>query len=105
MVLLIAAPEKGWIMIRSELVQFIANTNPDLTYREVDTIVDVFFEEIVQRLEADGRVELRGFGSFTARARADRTGRNPRTGSEVAVDAKRVPHFKAGKEIRARLNP
>jgi integration host factor subunit beta len=91
-------------MIRSELVQFLANANPDLTFREVDSIVDIFFEEISQRLEADGRVELRGFGSFTARARSDRTGRNPRTGSTVAVSAKRVPHFKPGKEIRERLN-
>ncbi len=91
-------------MIRSELVQYLANANPDLTFREVDTIVDVFFEEIVQRLETDGRVELRGFGSFSARARSDRTGRNPRTGTTVAVGAKRVPHFKPGKEIKDRLN-
>ena len=55
-------------------------------------------------LPADGRVELRGFGAFSTRARDARTGRNPRTGETVAVDAKRVPYFKPGKEMRARLN-
>jgi len=91
-------------MIRSELVQSLVKSNPDLTLREVETIVDSFFDIIVQRLAEGGRVELRGFGAFSTRAREGRTGRNPRTGDAVAVDAKRVPHFKPGKEIRDRLN-
>jgi len=91
-------------MIRSELVQLIANDNPDLALRDVEAIVSTFFDEIIERLAADGRIELRGFGAFSTRARDARTGRNPRTGETVAVNAKRVPYFKPGKEMRARLN-
>ncbi|RYD58502.1 MAG: integration host factor subunit beta [Sphingomonadales bacterium] len=91
-------------MIRSELVQLLVQDNPGLSVREVEKIVAVFFDEIVDRLAADGRVELRGFGAFSTRARDGRTGRNPRTGETVEVDAKRVPYFKPGKEMRARLN-
>jgi integration host factor subunit beta len=91
-------------MIRSELVQMIAQDNPGLSQRDVEAIVSTFFDEITERLAAGGRVELRGFGAFSTRARDARTGRNPRTGEAVAVDAKRVPYFKPGKEMRARLN-
>ncbi|MET0310125.1 MAG: integration host factor subunit beta [Sphingomonas sp.] len=91
-------------MIRSELVQLLVQDNPGLSIREVETIVSVFFDEIVARLSEDGRVELRGFGAFSTRARDARTGRNPRTGETVDVDAKRVPYFKPGKEMRGRLN-
>jgi integration host factor subunit beta len=91
-------------MIRSELVQKLAEANPDLAVRDVDAILTVFFDEITKRLAANGRVELRGFGAFSTRAREARTGRNPRTGDVVSVDAKRVPYFKPGKEMRARLN-
>jgi integration host factor subunit beta len=91
-------------MIRSELVQKVAQAHPDLSPREVESIVTTFFDEIVARLAQGGRVELRGFGAFSTRARDARTGRNPRTGDVVAVDAKRVPYFKPGKEMRARLN-
>jgi integration host factor subunit beta len=91
-------------MIRSELVSALVKENPGLTLREVETIVDSFFDIIVARLAEGGRVELRGFGAFSTRARDGRTGRNPRTGDAVPVDAKRVPHFKPGKEMRDRLN-
>ena len=91
-------------MIRSELVQMLAQDNPGLSAREVEKIVSIFFDEIVKRLAEDGRVELRGFGAFSTRGREARTGRNPRTGETVSVDAKRVPYFKPGKEMRARLN-
>ena len=91
-------------MIRSELVQMLVQDNPGLSVREVEKIVAIFFDEIVERLAADGRVELRGFGAFSTRARDGRTGRNPRTGETVEVEAKRVPYFKPGKEMRARLN-
>ena len=91
-------------MIRSELVQRLVEENPDLTARDVEAIVSTFFAEISARLAADGRVELRGFGAFSTRARDARSGRNPRTGEVVAVSAKRVPYFKPGKEMRARLN-
>mgnify|MGYP001445108139 FL=1 len=91
-------------MIRSELVQFLSNANPGLSSRELDLIVSVFFDQITERLAKGGRVELRGFGAFSTRARSGRTGRNPRTGASVDIDAKRVPYFKPGKEIRERLN-
>ncbi|MCR5872455.1 MULTISPECIES: integration host factor subunit beta [unclassified Sphingomonas] len=91
-------------MIRSELVHMLGADNPDLSAREIERIVDIFFEEITTRLVEDGRVELRGFGAFSTRARDARTGRNPRTGEAVNVDAKRVPYFKPGKEMRVRLN-
>ncbi|MFX8145321.1 HU family DNA-binding protein, partial [Acinetobacter baumannii] len=82
----------------------LAADNPDLSVRDIETIVGIFFDEIGKRLADDGRVELRGFGAFSTRSRDARTGRNPRTGDTVAVNAKRVPYFKPGKEMRARLN-
>ena len=91
-------------MIRSELVDTLVAAHPDLTPREIEAIVTTFFDTIAQRLAENGRVELRGFGAFSTRERDARTGRNPRTGDTVAVDAKRVPYFKPGKEMRARLN-
>jgi integration host factor subunit beta len=91
-------------MIRSELLQSLAADNPDLRIEEVEQVVDIFFEEITARLAEGGRVELRGFGTFSTRQRDARTGRNPRTGDSVPVPSKRVPYFKPGKEMRERLN-
>ena len=91
-------------MIRSELLQELHKDNPDLRADEIEQVVDVFFDEVAQRLAEGGRVELRGFGAFSTREREARVGRNPRTGEAVDVPAKRVPYFKAGKEIRKRLN-
>ena len=91
-------------MIRSELVQLLARDNPDLLPKDVERIVSIFFDSIGEQLSDGGRVELRGFGAFSTRDRDARTGRNPRTGEAVDVNAKRVPYFKPGKEMRARLN-
>ncbi len=91
-------------MIRSELIDTLASEHPDLRTAEVEAIVDTFFGAITEQLAGGGRVELRGFGSFSVRARNEREGRNPRTGQNVAVPAKHVPHFKSGKELRARIN-
>ncbi len=91
-------------MIRSELVAKIAEENPHLTVRDVEAIVSTIFDEITAALASGRRVELRGFGAFSTRARDARTGRNPRTGATVKVDAKRVPYFKPGKELREKLN-
>ena len=91
-------------MIRSELVSAIARENPGLRAEEVEKIISTFFDEIGQKLASGGRVELRGFGAFSTRARDPRKGRNPRTGDTVSVPGKRVPYFKPGKEMRARLN-
>ena len=91
-------------MIRSELLQALAKESPGLRAEEIERVVDVFFDEISQRLADGGRVELRGFGAFSTREREPRKGRNPRTGTAVEVPGKRVPYFKPGKEMRARLN-
>ena len=91
-------------MIRSELLQALAKENPELRAEDVERAVDTFFDEIAERLAAGGRVELRGFGAFSTRERDARRGRNPRTGETVQVPEKRVPYFKPGKEMRARLN-
>lgn len=91
-------------MIRSELVQRIADENPHLYHRDVERIVNTIFEEIIRAMEAGNRVELRGFGAFSVKRRDARIGRNPRTGDAVTVDAKAVPFFKTGKQLRERLN-
>ena len=91
-------------MIRSELLQKLAQENPELRAQEIEQVVDIFFEEIAQRLAEGGRVELRGFGAFSTREREARTGRNPRTGESVDVPAKRVTYLKTGKEMRNALN-
>ena len=91
-------------MLRSELIARLAEENPSYKMREIEKIVDVIFDEIAAALERGDRVELRGFGAFSVRQRDARTGRNPRTGQPVSVDPKHVPFFKAGKELRARLN-
>lgn len=91
-------------MIRSELLQELHKDNPELRAKEIEQVADIFFDEIARRLAEGGRVELRGFGAFSTREREARSGRNPRTGETVDVAAKRVPYFKAGKEIRERLN-
>jgi integration host factor subunit beta len=91
-------------MIRSELVQKLCRDFPDLTQREVESVVGAIFDSITDQLSKGGRVELRGFGAFSTRKRDARIGRNPRTGESVEVNAKRVPYFKPGKEMRERLN-
>jgi integration host factor subunit beta len=92
-------------MIKSELVQRIAEHNPHLYQRDVENIVNAILDEIVAALARGDRVELRGFGAFTVKHRAARQGRNPRTGDTVFVEDKYVPFFKTGKELRERLNP
>lgn len=91
-------------MIRSELVTAVATANPHLTQRDVERVVATIFDTISEALAIGRRVELRGFGAFSTRAREARTGRNPRTGAAVAVDGKAVPYFKPGKELRERVN-
>jgi integration host factor subunit beta len=91
-------------MIRSELLTVLAKDSPELRAEDVEQVVDIFFDEISERLAEGGRVELRGFGAFSTRARDARQGRNPRTGETVKVEAKRVPYFRPGKEMRRVLN-
>ncbi|MBL6779611.1 MAG: integration host factor subunit beta [Proteobacteria bacterium] len=91
-------------MIRSELIQTIADQNPHLFQRDVERIVNTIFEGITDAMARGERVELRGFGAFSVKKRDARVGRNPRTGEAVDVDAKSVPFFKTGKLLRDRLN-
>ena len=91
-------------MIKSELVQRIAERNPHLYLRDVENIVNAILDEVTNALKRGDRVELRGFGAFAVKKRDARMGRNPRTGEKVSVSEKVVPVFKAGKEMRIRLN-
>lgn len=91
-------------MLRSELIVRLAEENPDLKAEDLERVVGVILEEIADALARGDRVELRGFGAFSVRQRKARIGRNPRTGESVKVDAKSVPFFRPGKELRARVN-
>ena len=91
-------------MTKSELIAELSAANPHLLSRDIETIVATIFNEITAALSRGERVELRGFGAFTVKRRDARTGRNPRTGAAVPVEEKAVPFFKAGKELRERVN-
>jgi integration host factor subunit beta len=91
-------------MIKSSLVQTIAEQNPHLYQRDVEIIVNAILNEITEALARGDRVELRGFGAFSVKNRGARIGRNPRTGERVEVEEKWVPFFKTGKDLRDRLN-
>jgi integration host factor subunit beta len=91
-------------MTKSDLIAELVAANPHLTRHDVELIVATVFGEITAALARGERVELRGFGAFTVKRRDSRTGRNPRTGEAVAVDEKAVPFFKAGKDLRERVN-
>jgi len=91
-------------MIKSELIKRISSQNPHLYDRDIEKVVNAIPNEMIQALRRGDRVELRGFGAFSAKIRGARTGRNPRTGVAVQVSKKAVPLFKTGKEMRARLN-
>lgn len=91
-------------MTKSELIAQLAAENPHLRQPDVELIVATIFDEITAALARGDRVELRGFGAFSAKRRDARTGRNPRTGAAVAVAGKAVPYFKPGKELRERIN-
>ena len=91
-------------MIKSELIQKISEENPHLYQRDVERIVSTIFDEIIEAMATGNRVELRGFGAFSVKARDARQGRNPRTGETVMVEEKFVPFFKTGKLLRDRLN-
>jgi integration host factor subunit beta len=91
-------------MTKSELIARLATMNPHLYQRDVERIVTTIFEEITSALVHGDRVELRGFGAFSVKARGSRVGRNPRTGAAVHVSEKYIPYFKTGKQLREMLN-
>jgi len=91
-------------MTKAELVEEVAKET-DLTKKDAEVIVQTVLDSITDALQRGDGVELRGFGSFRIRSRSPRHGRNPKTGSDVSVPAKKVPHFKPGKELRDIVNP
>jgi len=91
-------------MIKSELIDKLAEANPHLYHRDVERVVNAILDEVTDALSRGERVELRGFGAFSVRHRPSRTGRNPRTGDSVPVKEKFVPFFKTGKELRERVD-
>jgi integration host factor subunit beta len=91
-------------MIKSDLTHQIASVNPHLYQQDANNIVNVVLSEIINALKDGRRVELRGFGAFTTKARTTHSGRNPRTGAPVEVAAKRTPAFRMSKQLRHRLN-
>lgn len=92
-------------MTKSELIARIAERFPQLTANDASDSVNAILSAISARLASlGGRIEVRGFGSFTIHVRPPRKGRNPKTGVSVDVPAKAVPHFKAGVELRERVN-
>ena len=95
--------DKAGVMTKAELVDEVARV-VSLTKKQAETIVNIVFDSIVDSLRSGQKIELRGFGSFRLRSRKSRTGRNPKTGEKVQVPRKYVPHFKAGKELRERVD-
>jgi integration host factor subunit beta len=91
-------------LIRSELLKALEREYPDLSAGQVEQGLDAFFDAIAGSLALGNRVELRGFGTFSARQRKSRTGRNPTTGAKVDVSEKQVPHFKPAQGMNERIN-
>ncbi|MFZ5592818.1 MAG: integration host factor subunit beta [Pseudomonadota bacterium] len=89
---------------KSELIDALAQKLNHLTYKDVEFSVKAIIEQMAQNLSTGGRIEIRGFGSFSLHHRPPRMGRNPKTGEPVPLPSKHVPHFKPGKELRDRVN-
>jgi len=91
-------------MTKSELIEQIAQKQSQLVHRDVELAVKAVLEHMAECLAGGGRIEIRGFGSFSLHFRSGRVGRNPKTGASVSLPAKYVPHFKPGKRLRERVN-
>ncbi|MDI4638940.1 MULTISPECIES: integration host factor subunit beta [Halomonadaceae] len=91
-------------MTKSELIEQIAMRQPELSVKDVEAAVRIILDDVTDALADGGRVEIRGFGSFSLHYREPRTGRNPKTGDPVELEGKFVPHFKPGKELREQVN-
>ena len=90
-------------MTKADLVDDVANA-AELTKKDAERLVEIVFDSIIQSLNKGEKIELRGFGSFRVRGRGARRGRNPKTGEPVSIPAKRVPYFKAGKDLKELIN-
>ena len=91
-------------MTKSELIRCVAQRFPTLTAADMDVAINVILGQMTQTLAIGARIEIRGFGSFSLNHLPPRQGRNPKTGQKVEIPAKHVPHFKAGKELRDRVD-
>ena len=91
-------------MTRSDLIDRLASQHPQLQAKDAEMVVRVILDAISATLSNGGRIEIRGFGSFALNYRPPRNGRNPKTGALVNVPATYVPHFKAGKSLRERVD-
>ena len=91
-------------MTKSELIERIASKNPHLMLKDVERIIAVVFDRIINALAQGDRVEFRGFGAFSVRTRTPRIAKNPRTGEQVKVEERNIPHFKTGKQLFELLN-
>jgi len=91
-------------MTKSELVEIIAAKQAQLSVKDVELAIKTIIDLMSDTLSSGQRIEIRGFGSFTLHYRAPRVGRNPKTGDSVTLEAKHVPHFKPGKELRDGVN-
>lgn len=89
---------------KSELIDRIASRQEQLSAKDVELAIKTMIDSMSQVLATGGRIEIRGFGSFSLHYRAPRIGRNPKTGDTVKLTGKYVPHFKPGKELRDRVN-
>lgn len=91
-------------MTKSELIENLVAKNPSIQSKSVDECVKEILEQMIVALEKGSRIEVRGFGSFSLHYRQSRVGRNPKTGDSVKLSSKYVPHFKAGKELKERVD-
>jgi integration host factor subunit beta len=90
-------------MTKADLVGEVERA-AELSRKEAEAAVETIFESIITALQADDKIEIRGFGSFRTRDRRGRTGRNPKTGAKVEVPAKKIPFFKPSKELKDYVN-
>ncbi len=91
-------------MTKRGIIEELLARNQRFSHRESETIVNAMFDAMASSLARGDRIEIRGFGSFGIKQRRARQGRNPKTGEVVKVDAKRIPFFRAGKELRSEIN-
>ncbi len=91
-------------MTKSELIELLVDRHDQLSVKDIELSVKTMLDHMTESLSQGNRIEIRGFGSFSLHFRAPRTGRNPKTGESVSLDAKYVPHFKPGKELREQVN-
>lgn len=91
-------------MTKSEIIDILSRKQSHLSSRDVELAIKMLLDKMSDALAEGGRIEVRGFGSFSLHHRAARKGRNPKTGDQVELPPKYVPHFKPGKELRERVN-